>query len=226
MLVVKLVHAVGVEVFAREHFPEFFAARPEIVQLEGKRGLDFVDADEMELGEIGEQNPFDWMFHLGDFRAEAVILDIAQDLFLVFLEEVLVRAIEQALGFDEKERAVGFQQIIHRVGEDFELAGVFGFGSEAESLKEGFDQRLLGFLLRLLFVKPAGFKPARFGDEGFESAKEFFFHPGFRWHSGRVCAGVAAASIPPSSWPNEKRPPFPEQSMRTLPGRSCAGTSC
>jgi hypothetical protein len=63
----NLVNAVRLEIFEGEQFPEFLAAFPEVVQLEGERGRDFVDANEMELGEIGEQNPFDRLLHRGDF---------------------------------------------------------------------------------------------------------------------------------------------------------------
>jgi hypothetical protein len=43
--------------------------------------------------------------------------------------------------------------------------------------------------LRLLFVESAGLEPARFGNQGFEFAKEFFFHPGFGWHNTTLTRG-------------------------------------
>jgi hypothetical protein len=194
VLVINLVYAVRFEIFEREQFPEFLAARPEVVEFERERGRDFVDADEVKLGEIDEQNPFDRLRHHGDFRAETVILDVAVDLLAVLVKKVLVQTVQQALGFNEHERTFGFQEIIHRVAEDSELARVIGFGSETQSLQQGFNQALLCGLLRFLFVKPAGLEPSPFGDQGFESAKEFFFS-GFGWHSARVCARAAAASI-------------------------------
>jgi hypothetical protein len=42
---------------------------------------------------------------------------------------------------------------------------------------------------RLLFVKPAGLKTLRLGDECFQFSEEFFF-PGFGWHGAKFAREI------------------------------------
>ena len=150
----------------------------------------------MELVEVGQQNPRDGPLHLRDLGAEAVVLDVAEHLLAVFLEQAGFRAVVHALGFDEQERIFGLEQVVHRVAEDFELAHAAGFGGEPQRAEERFQQQLLGGFLRFLLVKTGDAQTPRLGNQRFQFDQEMVFHPGFDWHEVRVWAGRPAASIP------------------------------
>ena len=73
------------------------------VEPEGKARRVLADADEMELGEIRQDNPSDGPLHPGLLRADAIVADVAKDLFAVRGEKVF-RLVQQAFGFEENER--------------------------------------------------------------------------------------------------------------------------
>ena len=176
----------------RERFPEFVAAFPKFVELEGKGGRGVVDADEMELGEVGEQNPRDGLIHRGDFGTEPVILDVAEHLLAVFVEQAFAVAIMQALGLDEQQRPFGLQQVVHRIAEDFEFRPDVLL-AEAQRVKQRQNQFMAGGGFRFLPAKAGRLQPFGFGQQRFQFGGEGFVHrtvwemacPGFTRHSGR-----------------------------------------
>ena len=94
LLVVEFVNAARFEVLGRQQFPQLVAAREQLVQPEREgRGV-FIDADEVELGEVGEQNPGDGPLHFG-LGADAVIADVTEHLLAVRVVEAAVGAISR-----------------------------------------------------------------------------------------------------------------------------------
>ncbi len=136
----------------------------------------------MELGEIGEENPSDRLVHARLLGVDAVVADVAEDLFLMAGEKIF-RLVEQAFGFDEQQRAFGLEQIIHRVAEDFEFAGGI-FRRETKCFKERLDELLLGGLLRFLSAQAGSLETFRGGDERLQFGEEIVFDPGLSWHGG------------------------------------------
>ena len=102
-----------------------------------------------------------------NYRAEAVILDVAEHLLAVLFLEAGPGAVEKALGLDEHERMLGLQQIIHGVPEDFELR-LDVVRMIAQSGEQRQNQLMTGRCLGFLIAKARNAEPLGFKDERFK----------------------------------------------------------
>jgi hypothetical protein len=151
-------------------------------------GGSLVDPDQVELREVGEQNPGHRLLHARLLRADAVVTDVAEDLFLMRDEEVFP-PVQQTLGLHEQQRPVGIpaQQVIHGVTQDSELADVVGVGDEAKRVEQRLQELLLGGFLWFLAAKAGRLQPFRLGDQPFQCDEKLLLHDrsGLVWSPAR-----------------------------------------
>ncbi len=176
LLIVAFFDAPGLDVFAREQVPQIVLSRDEVLELKAESGFFVCDADELPLGEIREHEPADRLFHPHLFRADAVIAQVAQDLFAVFVQKAAVGAVEQALGFKKQERPVGIAEaVVHRVTENLELAGLI-LPCVTECLQQRLKEMDFGGFLRLFLSEARNLESFGFGDEGCEPGWKCIAH--------------------------------------------------